>query len=98
MLPWEYWLPNRYETEDDEGLVLTPSTSSYLHIWTTVHLRGYCHVARVPEGQTKHLGDFGDPFLLHLAMKTPARMSLVCKNCSEVINISNEIQMALISC
>lgn len=38
-----------------------------------------------------HFDDFGDPFLFHFALKTAARVGLVCENCDDVVNASNEI-------
>ena len=71
------------------------------HLGAAAHplppLRGYRHIVPALEGQAMHFGTFGDPFLFHFAVETPARVSLVCENCDDIVSASNEIYGVLIS-
>lgn len=44
-----------------------------------------------------HSDGFGDPFIFHFALETPARVGLVCENSDDIVNSSKEIYEFLIS-
>lgn len=71
------------------------------HLGAAAHppppLRGYCQVTPVLEGQNMHSDGFGDPFIFHFALETPARVGLVCENSDDIVNSSKEIYEFLIS-
>lgn len=101
--PCQYRLPNTHGSKDAEAPAPPPAVPSSCPVSSSEPrcvcslLRGCCHVLPMLEGQTKHFSAFGDPFLLEFPVKTPASVGLVCENCNNIINASNETYRVLIS-